>query len=120
MTGPTFALLDAARRQPLPQAGHSFRLAGPPIRPQEPPKPQTMPPARTMLANVAAAAKRTLGGLLRGQPVIAENDLQARRHAICRDGCQYYAAASDRCAKCGCFLRAKAWLALERCPVGRW
>lgn len=78
------------------------------------------PSVGTQMRNAAAAGVRVLGGLLRGE-LGASKSVVAYRHSICRENsCGRYDAGSDRCRQCGCWLRAKAWLSVERCPLGLW
>lgn len=89
--------------------------------------------------NAAGAVGRAIGAAIRGETVLAPQDVLQARLAVCRDGvglpadqvrdghCDRYEPAKDRCAACGCGLGAgpgglpgKASLATERCPLGRW
>ena len=80
----------------------------------------SVPGIATQMRNLAASGMRVLGGLMRGQ-LAASDATVARRHAICRENsCGSYRSADDRCGRCGCWLRAKAWLSVEKCPVGLW
>ena len=42
-----------------------------------------------------------------------------RRLEICF-GCKYMLLESNRCVKCGCFMKAKALSAIMRCSIGKW
>jgi hypothetical protein len=42
-----------------------------------------------------------------------------RRLAIC-NGCNFFRAKRQRCAKCGCFVSLKARMRTGRCPIGKW
>ena len=116
-------------RVKLPSVGVGFTL-----KPARPARVGPVPPAAaalrtetisvpgigTQMRNLAASGMRVLGGLMRGQ-LAAGDATVARRHAICRENsCGAYRAADDRCGRCGCWLRAKAWLSVEKCPVGLW
>lgn len=54
-----------------------------------------------------------------GQPVLVDAATRDRRLATCAD-CPLWDDAAGRCGACGCFTRAKAALAGERCPQGLW
>ena len=44
---------------------------------------------------------------------------QQERMNICLD-CEHLFKPTSSCRKCGCFMRAKTWLADQECPVGKW
>lgn len=80
-----------------------------------------LPPAWKMARNLAGSVARSVASALAGQKVVATDEEQERRHDICRtNACGRYAATSDRCLDCGCFMRAKVWLHAERCKLGHW
>lgn len=78
-----------------------------------------LPPFSVQIGYMLTSAKAHAEGFLRGVHLKESDDEAQRRLTICR-GCDYFKRESERCAKCGCFLRAKAALALEHCPVGKW
>lgn len=84
--------------------------------PPEPELPSKMEMARNFLrasaSEAAAIAKRT--------PKISEEEA-ARRQAICAgNACGQHRPSDDRCAACGCPVRAKSrWRSLS-CPRGLW
>jgi ribosomal protein L32 len=49
----------------------------------------------------------------------SQEELAAYRLEICKT-CEFYIARSNRCSKCGCFMRLKTTLARATCPVGHW
>lgn len=67
--------------------------------------------------NLAGAVGRTAGRWLRGERVLADEKQAAPRLATCVE-CDRL--ADGRCLECGCFVRAKAKLAAEQCPLARW
>jgi hypothetical protein len=34
--------------------------------------------------------------------------------------CNDLNTSSSRCKVCGCFVRLKSWLPMEKCPNGKW
>ena len=50
--------------------------------------------------------------------IIHDEDVVNRRWDICK-GCPEL-TASDRCKKCGCFMKVKTHIATSRCPIGKW
>lgn len=76
------------------------------------------PPTPTMVEMLKtggyAAAKWVLSGFQLVDPVI-----QGERLDCCED-CEYLTANATRCIKCGCFVRFKAWMATESCPLDKW
>ncbi len=76
-----------------------------------------LPSLSAQLSNASRASARIISAAIAGQPIRAAADVIAARQSICascldlRDG---------RCAKCGCFYRAKIQLATERCPAAKW
>ena len=42
-----------------------------------------------------------------------------QRLEICRS-CEFFKHGSQRCKKCGCFMKLKTELEQARCPIGKW
>lgn len=61
---------------------------------------------------VKAASKFAAGGFKRVSLEVLEE-----RKAICLQ-CEHY--VTGRCAKCGCYIKAKASWQSEECPIGKW
>jgi hypothetical protein len=78
-----------------------------------------LPPLTERINNARQAAQRVITRTLRGDPVGAERDEIDKRLAICRS-CEFYRTSDGACAKCGCFIKLKARLATEECPIDRW
>ena len=86
------------------------------------------PSAPRLAGNAAAAAGRIAGAALQGQPVLVNPNREAARLDVCRrcDRCQPHPPKPEylRCGECGCWLNgkwlAKARLATENCPLGKW
>lgn len=76
-----------------------------------------MPPVKTQLAHAAGALRRAAQAVVKREPLLATAaEAEARREicASCPD------LVNGRCARCGCFYKAKIKLATERCPLGKW
>ena len=50
---------------------------------------------------------------------LASDDKINRRLAICSD-CKLFDEKAERCTNCGCFVKVKARIDSDVCPVGRW
>jgi hypothetical protein len=72
-----------------------------------------VPPWATQVWSVATAVAGWLATGAHGVP----RDVYESRLATC-DGCPNRAA--HRCRLCGCFVRGKAALPTQRCPIGLW
>ncbi len=73
--------------------------------------PSKLAMARNAVASVGAAIKN---------PKRVSDEEKARRLAIC-EGCEFLIRGkSDRCAKCGCFLKWKTALESWHCPIKKW
>lgn len=82
--------------------------------PREPTPAPTLPPLRARLRTLGRAAVRWASA---GLPVL-EAGAVAARLAVC-GGCPQRLPGGT-CAGCGCNLNAKARMATERCPEGKW
>jgi len=78
-----------------------------------------LPPFAARVGNARRAAQRILARAARGQRLGVSSEEARRRLAICA-GCGAYRASDKTCAECGCYIAAKARLASERCPAGKW
>lgn len=58
-----------------------------------------------------------------GDPVFVTPEAWKARLSICAK-CEHFqgatATAMPTCARCGCVVKAKAWLATEDCPADKW
>ena len=50
--------------------------------------------------------------------IIHDQEVLKARWDICL-GCEYL-TESNRCQKCGCFMKSAHKIAMKRCPVGKW
>lgn len=77
-------------------------------------EPPSFPPMRTQAGKALVAAIRSAHAFLVSEPVRVLVKEQERRWSICL-ACEYL--DGGRCRICGCHMRAKTHLALERCPL---
>ena len=49
----------------------------------------------------------------------SEQDEVAARFEVCKT-CEFFLPRSERCKKCGCFMRLKTTLQQASCPIGKW
>lgn len=47
------------------------------------------------------------------------SELQNKRMEIC-EKCVFFDLGSNRCKKCGCFLKIKTAWRSQKCPIGKW
>lgn len=118
----------------LPVAGQQFRMKAPSGpsgggRPESRvssaetrrPDPIALPSLAIQARNFGQAILGSFGTVMAGRSAVVTEVERTRRRAICvANRCGAYLESSDRCARCGCWARAKAWLSVERCPVGLW
>jgi len=71
-------------------------------------------PMPGLMAQAVSLARAATGVLKVVAPEVA-----AARLAAC-DGCDLLDRERMRCRSCGCFVKAKAQMSGERCPVGKW
>lgn len=67
--------------------------------------------------NAFEAVGRVAAALANGEQVAVSADVRTRRKLVCAF-CP--ANVGGRCRDCGCFVVAKAMLATETCPRGKW
>ena len=79
--------------------------------------------AQTVAVNLVTAVARAAKALAVGEELIVSPDVRRERLTQCGP-CPHLIPATalvgPRCALCDCFVKAKAWLATEDCPDGRW
>ncbi len=88
------------------------------------PKPTTaMPCCPPVVKNGLKAAGRALKALATGEQVLISKEETSARLKVCV-ACDRFRQATrvtgPRCEECGCFVKVKARLATERCPLGKW
>lgn len=68
-----------------------------------------------MATNLASAVVKDV---LTGMPRRTELEVAALMDT-CK-ACEQFRASDKRCAKCGCYLTLKLWMAGQHCPLGKW
>ena len=53
------------------------------------------------------------------QAIIHDKEIIKKRLDICSK-CEFFISPTSQCRKCGCFMKVKARLANQSCPVGKW
>ena len=88
-----------------------------------------MPNAMQMAVSAADAGVRLFKAAVTGEQIVAGADTVTDRMAVCRECDMVKLTVKDnqtfhRCSLCGCWLDgkhlAKARLATESCPLGKW
>ena len=73
--------------------------------------------------NALGAMARAAKALAVGEELLVTPEQRKERLAVCVK-CEHFRQATSkvgpRCGLCGCFVKAKAWLATEQCPVDKW
>jgi hypothetical protein len=70
------------------------------------------------LLNLARAASRAAWARLRGYELLVTPGEREARLDRC-DWCEHLTQCSQ-CRLCTCLVAGKTWLAMEKCPAGRW
>ncbi len=90
----------------------SFRLAQPDAKLQ-------YPSLFQQAKNLAHAVGGVVSAAVHGEPIVATEEEQARRLAICHACAEWYDPEQERCPHggCGCFLSLKTRIASQHCPL---
>lgn len=72
-----------------------------------------------MIPNAFAALGRALVQKWKGDPVMVDVETRERRLHFC-ERCPFFDPETEQCAKCLCFVQAKARIETEQCPQGWW
>ena len=78
-----------------------------------------LPPLHTRLNNARRATQRVITRVMKAGSITVPADCLRQRMEICHQ-CEFYRKSDGTCSKCGCFIRLKANLTTEACPVDRW
>lgn len=76
-------------------------------------------PATGIVAQLKQVTKSTARWIEAGSPLRTTEQL-GECFDICRECEHYKPTPIATCGKCGCFLSAKARMATETCPEGKW
>lgn len=75
------------------------------------------PSIGTKAINASLAAARIGFAIIKGVKVVVPIEEQERRISICKS-CEQFTGKT--CKLCGCFIRLKARLETEHCPIKKW
>ena len=78
----------------------------------------SFPNVQTLALNLASAVGAEVKSRFLGNDQIDLEEIN-RRLAIC-EGCEFFHSPSQRCKKCGCYLKWKTAWRSQKCPVGKW
>lgn len=77
----------------------------------------SFPSVAQQAGNLAGTVGRAIVAVATGSHVMTTAEERDRRWSICV-ACDQL--VSERCLKCGCYMRVKVGLATEKCPIGKW
>lgn len=69
--------------------------------------------------NAVKALKRVVVAAAAGSKVFVGEKIAAQRLDACHR-CPAFQPKTGQCAECGCFVRVKAKLSTEQCPLHKW
>jgi hypothetical protein len=80
---------------------------------------------KEMVSGVLEAVKSTVKQVARGEMPAVSDEALAARLVVCTGDentpkCESYLKDSGRCATCGCYMRLKARIKAQQCPLGKW
>jgi hypothetical protein len=76
------------------------------------------PAASTMASSLVSAVGSEIKAIAKGKKQLNIEDIK-KRFAIC-ESCEFFHKPSQRCKKCGCFLKWKTAWRSQKCPIGKW
>jgi uncharacterized paraquat-inducible protein A len=77
-----------------------------------------LPSVGEMTLNFVSAVKSEVRSRVLGAKNVSEDEIKQRLE-IC-NSCEFFQAPSQRCKKCGCYLKWKTAWRSQKCPVGKW
>jgi len=78
----------------------------------------SFPKVQTLALNLASAVGAEVKSRFLGNSQLGFEEIK-KRLAIC-ESCEFFHIPSQRCKKCGCFLKWKTAWRSQKCPVGKW
>jgi hypothetical protein len=69
-------------------------------------------------SNFLTAAKSEIKSIFNGDQEISKKE-KTTRLEICKS-CDFFDKESERCKKCGCYLKWKTGWRSQSCPIGKW
>jgi len=79
---------------------------------------KTYPPIKTMAGSFLTSLTKELGAIVFGEKSVTSKEFY-RRFAVCQS-CEFFISKRKRCQKCGCFIKIKARMRSQKCPIGKW
>ena len=76
------------------------------------------PKLGTMAYNFAKAITDEAKSIVSGDDPINQEEI-FNRISIC-NSCEFFIKEDGRCVKCGCFIKLKARMRSQNCPIGKW
>lgn len=76
------------------------------------------PTTKEMIKNFGKAVTDEISSIATGNPPI-DAETSKKRMEICNN-CEFINKKSQRCNKCGCFLKWKTAWRSQKCPIGKW
>jgi len=78
-----------------------------------------LPSTVDMAKNLIESGKQILQGIVSGEGVMVDDAVKLARLDTCH-ACEFFIHDSQRCSKCGCFMKTKAAFNKVTCPIGKW
>ena len=79
----------------------------------------TLPSNIEMAKSATKSLTKAVKSFVSGDEISANEEQREKRMKACLS-CAWYISDTKRCAKCGCVVPLKTYLAEESCPVGKW
>jgi hypothetical protein len=79
---------------------------------------QTFPSPINMAKNFVSSVGKEVKLRINGGSKLTEKE-SSIRFSIC-ESCEFFHKPSQRCKKCGCFLKWKTAWRSQKCPIGKW
>lgn len=76
------------------------------------------PPSKSMVDLLSRSGYSVAKWVISGFKLVSPEE-QKGRLLVCSD-CRMLNIADSRCKECGCFVKIKAWMATEDCPLNKW
>lgn len=83
------------------------------------PKESSYPTTGQIVKNLSQSIVNNVGQLIKGNNISASDQDSTSRLNICNT-CEFFDRQQGRCTKCGCYMKIKAQLKAEKCPIGKW
>jgi hypothetical protein len=78
-----------------------------------------LPSTGEMAKNLFDTGKDILMGVVAGEGVMVDEAVKLARLDTCH-ACEFFIRDSERCSKCGCFMKTKTAFKKATCPIGKW